>query len=362
MVPMFSFGAYAQEGFGTASPNKDAAVDLTSTNKGLLLPRIALTALTLATPLSANVTGMLVYNTATNGSAPNNVFPGVYFNDGSKWVRFNDNSNLPWNNVTTGVTATNETQDIYQSANVGIGVGNSTLLTNRLQLQNAAGDPIKTEGLNASPNTNAEKILVSNATTGVVNWIDFSAIKTASYRSIISQNINNNAFGPTSSTALFKQVLTFAATDIVVAPSFMSGGTDGIFTITDGGLFDIVVGASLSVPPSSLLENDATIKAITVNFNIEKLIDGTWTSIANTRTMIDSRAGDAGSSGVMSLTPLNVALKLVSGDQIRFIVQRANSAYLRVTTPQAPANTMKFIADASKGVPFSKTLRMVRLQ
>ena len=67
--------------------NADAVLETESTNKGLLLPRIALTATNAASPLSAHTAGMAVYNTATAGMAPFNVSPGVYYNNGSSWVK-----------------------------------------------------------------------------------------------------------------------------------------------------------------------------------------------------------------------------------------------------------------------------------
>jgi hypothetical protein len=78
----------AQVGIGLASPNSNAMLDVSSTNKGLLLPRVALTATNNPSPLSAHVAGMTVYNTATNNSvATNPVYPGEYYNDGSQWQR-----------------------------------------------------------------------------------------------------------------------------------------------------------------------------------------------------------------------------------------------------------------------------------
>ncbi|MFA6058700.1 MAG: hypothetical protein WC756_10915 [Taibaiella sp.] len=74
-------------GIGTTTPNADANLDLGATNKGLLLNRVALTAANNPAPLAANVAGMVVYNTATAGTAPNNVSPGMYYNDGVRWVR-----------------------------------------------------------------------------------------------------------------------------------------------------------------------------------------------------------------------------------------------------------------------------------
>ena len=67
---------------GTALPNKDALLELESANKGLLQARVALVQTTNPAPLTAHVAGMMVYNTAT----ANDVSPGVYYNDGTKWI------------------------------------------------------------------------------------------------------------------------------------------------------------------------------------------------------------------------------------------------------------------------------------
>jgi hypothetical protein len=61
-------------------------LEMETTNKGLLLPRVALTSTTAFAPLTAHVAGMAVYNTATAGD----VTPGYYFDNGTKWVRIAD--------------------------------------------------------------------------------------------------------------------------------------------------------------------------------------------------------------------------------------------------------------------------------
>ncbi|WP_346984382.1 phage tail protein [Chryseobacterium sp. POE27] len=73
-------------GIGTSTPNTNAALDISSTTRGVKLPSMALTATNSASPLSTHVAGMLVYNTATAGTAPNNVVPGLYTNDGTQWI------------------------------------------------------------------------------------------------------------------------------------------------------------------------------------------------------------------------------------------------------------------------------------
>jgi hypothetical protein len=73
----------AQVGIGNSNPQ--AALDITSTNEGLLIPRVALIN-TITATVDTPTTSELVYNTATSGTTPNNVIPGFYYWDGSQWV------------------------------------------------------------------------------------------------------------------------------------------------------------------------------------------------------------------------------------------------------------------------------------
>ncbi len=85
--------------------NPNAIFEIESSDKGFLLPRLALRATTSPYPLTAFVAGMLVYDTATVGD----VTPGLYYCDGTKWIRSSngDNNSGPenaWN--LTGNTGT----------------------------------------------------------------------------------------------------------------------------------------------------------------------------------------------------------------------------------------------------------------
>lgn len=74
----------AQVGIGTTNPNASAQLDVNSSNKGFLPPRVALTSMDAAGPITSPATGLLVYNTATAGTSPNNVVPGYYYNSGTE--------------------------------------------------------------------------------------------------------------------------------------------------------------------------------------------------------------------------------------------------------------------------------------
>lgn len=82
---MFCISVNAQTGIGTTTPDTSSILDVYSSNKGLLVPRIALTAANAATPVTNPAISLLVYNTATAGTAPNNVVPGHYYWTGSRW-------------------------------------------------------------------------------------------------------------------------------------------------------------------------------------------------------------------------------------------------------------------------------------
>jgi hypothetical protein len=97
----------AQTGIGTTTPSPSAKLEVASSNQGFLPPRIALTATNAASPVTSPATGLLVYNTATAGTAPNNVAPGYYYWNGSAWVAILSNittSSISGNGTTTTLT------------------------------------------------------------------------------------------------------------------------------------------------------------------------------------------------------------------------------------------------------------------
>jgi hypothetical protein len=78
-----------QLALGTTNPQ--GALDINSNTQGVILPRVALTALNVEAPVvnpagGGLATGTLVWNTATAGTLPNNVSPGMYYWNGTRWV------------------------------------------------------------------------------------------------------------------------------------------------------------------------------------------------------------------------------------------------------------------------------------
>ena len=90
---LITFYAEAQTGIGTTTPNASAKLDVTATDRGFLPPRVALTASNVFSPItgtSSAAAGLLIYNTATAGTVPNNVVPGYYFWNGTAWIQISN--------------------------------------------------------------------------------------------------------------------------------------------------------------------------------------------------------------------------------------------------------------------------------
>ncbi len=77
------YSAHAQIKIGDnpTSINANSILELEASDRGLVLPRVALIQTSDKSPMTAHVAGMMVYNTATSMD----VVPGIYYNDGSQW-------------------------------------------------------------------------------------------------------------------------------------------------------------------------------------------------------------------------------------------------------------------------------------
>jgi hypothetical protein len=124
------FGLYAQVGIGTQTPSAKSILDLTSTNKGFLLPRMTTTERETIFPNGTTDKGMIVFDTTTNS---------IWYWIGGNWVNtglVKDTTDDAFVNNTTGTRVELGTKSngavrdagtefvIQDAGNVGIGTSN----------------------------------------------------------------------------------------------------------------------------------------------------------------------------------------------------------------------------------------------
>lgn len=180
-----SLSAQVKIGQNPTTINPNAVLEMESNNKGLLLPRLALTSPSSPAPLTAFVSGMLVYNTATTDS----ISPGLYYSDSARWNKVSipgpaagpmpfDNWSLTGNGGTNpssnfigtkdnaGLSfKTNNTERMRITENGRIGIGTATP-TAALQIKGQ----LVIDSL-SSGNIQTDSILVANPDNGRVKMV-----------------------------------------------------------------------------------------------------------------------------------------------------------------------------------------------
>ncbi|UWY28027.1 hypothetical protein N4T20_20185 [Flavobacterium sp. TR2] len=160
MVCFISFlsskvGAQTKIGGAPRASNPNAYLELGDANatKGFLMPRVALSSTKEATPLMAHVAGMQVYNTTT----VNDVTPGVYYNDGTKWILFSSQIGQSSFDAGNGLTKSGQTLKLGGNLTEPVTIG--TTDSNTLALS----------GLQEAKT--ADHILAIDPATGVIRQI-----------------------------------------------------------------------------------------------------------------------------------------------------------------------------------------------
>jgi hypothetical protein len=218
----FSVSLYAQIGIGTITPN--AAIEVSSSTDGFLLPRLALADkdAKILTPTISEI----VYNTVASGVSPNDVRPGFYFWTGTSWMELDNASNTK-NWRTTGNDGTDaNTEFIGTTDNIDFNFRRFNIKSGVLGVTNTAFGSgsllVNTEvgttafGVNAlSANTNSTR----NTAFG------YGALQENTFSGPHPNGIDNNNLGNIDNTAFGFEALRYNNVTTFFNPGRAKGNT-----------------------------------------------------------------------------------------------------------------------------------------
>jgi hypothetical protein len=237
-----------------ATPDASAMLDVVAADKGLLIPRVALTSTTAASPVTSPATSLLVYNTATAGTSPNNVVPGYYFWSGSAWTPLAGSGGTGWNLDGNSLTAIKKFGTI--SAHDIPFITNNT---EKMRLFSTGALALGTATLDA---TNPEKFLVSAGTTSSYNLMNAKG----SINNYLQINIQNQSAGAVASSDLVATANNGSETanyvDLGINSSAYSstgvlGGANNAYLYTTGN--DFVIGSATAAKSLIFFTNGTAV-------------------------------------------------------------------------------------------------------
>ena len=123
--------------------NANSLLELESTSKGVLFPRVALTGTTDATTIgTTHVAGMTVYNTATTSD----VTPGMYTSNGTIWVKLGSASTTSGPLYGKTIRTVSAGPIVWASGDISILL--LTGYTGNIVLPSASANPNRVVGIN----------------------------------------------------------------------------------------------------------------------------------------------------------------------------------------------------------------------
>lgn len=218
-------------GINTSGSNADASsmLDVSATDKGILIPRVALTNVTnSATPVNSPAAGLLVYN--TNAAVTGGSGVGFYFWSGSVWTKMATGN--------FGTTLTNGRVWVGDGSNAPV----ERQITGDISISNTGASTIQTDAVtsakilngdvsNADLATMPALTIKGNGTNGIAAPTDIAA---GTDGHVLRRSGTTVGFGTLSNSSL-------ANSSVTVSPGTgMSGGgtvaLGGTITLTNAGV------------------------------------------------------------------------------------------------------------------------------
>lgn len=161
-----SSNAVAQQGFGTNRPDRSAAVEIKSSNKGLLIPRVVLTDLSSkSTPINNPANSLLIYNIGSADSGTTNTITAGYYyfsEPKGRWIPILDGDKISNGNGTL----------INFDSNTGITkIDLGGTLTKKVEIVTSDSNTFALQGLKTISDLTGKNVLISDTGTGVIETV-----------------------------------------------------------------------------------------------------------------------------------------------------------------------------------------------
>ena len=326
----------AQTGIGTPTPDASAKLDVYSTNKGFLPPRVTLTSSTDNTTIQSPATGLLVYNTGNNAG----LVAGYYYWNGTSWATIATASG-------SGVSAS-FLRGSRSAAQTGLTNGGTVIFT---QVDNTAGQEM-------SLNTSTGQITLAAGRTyrliaQVPNYQTSSGdarLQLAWYNETSGAYIGStsNAYPPGSGASygatagLSETIITTTTTTVISyrivqlsSATQLGGSSDfpvaGSYPWFEGQVISgntAVNGQSVDYIQASLSANQALSAVGNINFNTSSgtgisITSGGFNLIANKTYKLEAAIGGA-SVGYAYYGWVDNSNNLLSGGSIGAVIKAGN--------------------------------------
>ncbi|EHQ44249.1 hypothetical protein [Myroides odoratus] len=315
--------AQAQVGIGTSRPKDSALLDLTASDKGILIPRVELTSSNVFAPIVGDKEeGLLVYNTKKAGSGDTAVEPGFYFwkkENNGHWERVSSKGDIETviNNMGTDVESIVELlQKAYPSNKLG-----DSPTTEK------AGGMVYTPGENGG-NSKIGYVVYDTASSGY-KTIDV----TSEFEAIVSGTESNTT------------IVSYKNEQYYLSESYMRSGastdTSTWQRVPDGAIKIEVVGA-ISENIKNILEN-VIVEVDGRQYSFEDYIEyisETTKKDGETKIVLDTD----GQAEFQTWDKVGEAWKVVSNDKFSRIV-KANETQTTLTRSENGQDYAKLALD-----------------
>ncbi len=206
------------------TPNPHAMLEVKSSEKGFLPPRVELQATNQADPLTSftSAAGITVYNTASAGAGATAVSPGYYYNDGAKWIRLVNDAENGLHTQTGTVKLGGELTE------------NTTIDTDNHDLAITDLDKIT---VNSRNDLNNQNIVLAHNNTGVLNTVDAKTFALAKNNTVYKAKFKNNVSLLSLSLGSWHAVDFSSADESFHTGAISPVAANGTLTIQESGIY-----------------------------------------------------------------------------------------------------------------------------